>query len=198
MKGIRFLPWIGNNYEQGINGKKIVVLGESHYCANIEKDATPQITIKVISDLLDPDSEHEGYKNTYTKFERALAGKRLDYSEKITLWHSIIFYNYVQEAFSGPRKMPTFEQYANAENAFFELLEQYRPDCVIVWGKRLYNNLPRKGEQGYDIVISGTDSIETWEYTLNDGKVIKLLPIVHPSAGFSWDYWHQVIVTFLN
>ena len=27
-----FSPWVGNKYNQGISGKKILVLGASHYC----------------------------------------------------------------------------------------------------------------------------------------------------------------------
>lgn len=58
---VKFKPWVGENYETGIHqGKKLMILGESHYCANPETEATEDITIKVIEDLLDPFSEHEG------------------------------------------------------------------------------------------------------------------------------------------
>jgi hypothetical protein len=30
-KGIRFLPWVGEAYEKGFRGAKLLVLGESHY-----------------------------------------------------------------------------------------------------------------------------------------------------------------------
>lgn len=33
----------------------------------------------------------------------------------------------------------------------------------------------------------------SWSYKI-ESETIKVLPIYHPSVGFSWDYWHDVIV----
>ncbi len=196
-KSVHFLPWVGKNYKQGIYGRRVLVLGESHYCARQEDD-TPYVTRKVIADLLDPNSEHEAYKNTYTKFERALAGKVLDWQEKAELWNSIIFYNYVQIPMTGPRISPTVEEFKDSAQAFFEVLDRYCPDCVIVWGKRLYNNLPQEGCQGPDLQLPDGTFQETWIYTLTGGKRVHVMPILHPSSGFSWDFWHEAIRRYLE
>ena len=193
---VHFLPWEGKSYYEGVGGKKILVLGESHYCAKPEDD-TPFVTRKVIEDLLDPAAEHESYKNTYTKFERALAGKVLDWQGKVDLWNSVIFYNFVQRPMSGPRISPEPGDFKDSYAAFFEVLEKYRPDCVIVWGKRLYNNLPQEGCQGPDLQLSDGTFQETWIYTLSGGKRVHVLPILHPSSGFSWDFWHEAIRLYL-
>lgn len=39
--------------------------------------------------------------------------------------------------------------------------------------------------------------METREYNI-DGKRIKILSVCHPAADYSWDYWHEIIVDFLN
>lgn len=122
---VHFQPWVGSGYERGIAGLKVLVLGESHYCARLEDDV-PEVTVNVIRDLLDPESEFEAYKNTYTKFERALAGA-----------------------------------------------------------------------QGEDLLLPDGDCQETWSYTLRDGYPVCLLPITHPSAGFTPSYWHKAIMSFL-
>ncbi len=197
MKNVKFLPWVGKQYEEGISGHRIMVLGESHHCASAA-DAVPEITRSIIQDYLDPNSEHEGYKNTYTKFERALAGKVLTCDEEWSLWGHILFYNYVQSPISKARKAPTLQEFCSSEAALFEVLETYRPDRVIVCGKRLYNNLPQCGRQLADLQLPGGDGVETWGYTLSSGKLIQLLPIYHPSAGFSWMYWHEVMQAFIN
>ena len=189
---IHFLPRIGKKYNDGIEGKKILVLGESHYCAKPEDD-TPFVTRMVIENLLDPAAEHENYKNTYTKFERALAGKVLDWQGKVDLWNSVIFYNYVQIPMTGPRISPTVEEFKDSAQAFFEVLDRYCPDCVIVWGKRLYNNLPQEGCQGPDLQLPDGTFQETWIYTLTGGKRVHVMPILHPSSGFSWDFWHEAL-----
>lgn len=201
---VKFKPWVGENYETGIHqGKKLMILGESHYCANPETEATEDITIKVIEDLLDPFSEHEGYKNTYTKFAKSVVGeKQFTEESKKDFWQHVIFYNYVQTAISGARIAPTTEQFRNSEQAFFEILSQYHPDLIIVWGKRLYNNLPQQGTQLPDLQISqgiyAGESSEVWSYTI-EGKTIALLPITHPSASmFELQYHKDLIYQFIE
>lgn len=196
---IKFKPWIGDNYQQGISGRKVLVLGESHYCAN-PADATSFITVEVISDLLNPASGFEAYKNTYTKFAKALSGKtgNMSAAEKSQLWHSVAFYNYVQEPITGPRTSPAEAQFKRSEQAFKEVLEALNPDVVIVWGHRLYNHLPGYGNQGPD--ISGPDgaTFETWVYPFSNGTEARVLGIDHPSTGFTPEYWHNVISRFIT
>ena len=201
---VKFKPWVGENYETGIHqGKKLMILGESHYCPNPETEATEDITIKVIEDLLDPFSEYEGYKNTYTKFAKAVVGeKQFSDETKKEFWQHVIFYNYVQTAISGARVSPTTEQFRNSEQAFFEIISQYQPDLIIVWGKRLYNNLPQQGTQLPDLQISqgiyAGESSEVWSYTIG-GKTIALLPITHPSASmFELQYHKDLIYQFIE
>ena len=46
----------------------------------------------------------------------------------------MVFYNYLQAAMGGPREAGTGKQYEDAVEPFFEVLEKYRPQYVIVWG----------------------------------------------------------------
>ena len=206
MSDIRFKPWVGDRYGCGIVGydadgkiiygtenhigKRVLVLGESHYCANLEAEATPFLTINIIADLLNPDSEWEPYKNTYTKFAKSLVGciGNLDSETKDKAWHHVVFYNYVQVAMSGARVSPRSEDFRKSETAFFEVLELYTPDIVIAWGQRLYNNLPQGGKQLPDLTIdSGRfagNATELWSYQV-DGNSIPVMPITHPSTGYS-------------
>ena len=206
MNDIRFKPWVGDKYAIGIVGydadgkiiygtenhigKKVLVLGESHYCANPETEATPFLTINIIADLLNPDSEWEPYKNTYTKFIKSLIGgiANLEQNDKENAWKHVVFYNYVQTPMSGARVAPTASDFQSSATAFFEVLERYTPDIVIAWGQRLYNNLPQGGKQLPDLTIdSGRfvgNATELWSYQVA-GKSIAVMPITHPSAAYS-------------
>lgn len=197
MKHVKFLPWVGDRYQIGWNERRILVLGESHYCLSPE-EAVPQITNRVMTDLLDANSEHESYKNTFTKFGNALMGKPLSFDEKKAFWHSVLFYNYVQVPLPAARIAPTEEEFAISETAFFEVFDTYHPDYIIVWGKRLYNHLPCKGYQLPDLTLSDNDDIETWAYETASSHVVQVLPITHPSAGFASDYWHEAMQAFIN
>ena len=48
---VKFLPWIGTHYAKGVNSKRVMALGESHYC-NHPNEAVPELTNSVILDLL--------------------------------------------------------------------------------------------------------------------------------------------------
>lgn len=198
MKNVHFLPWVGTNYAKGKSGYKIMALGESHYCANPETEAIPTLTQEIIADLTDVNSPHEHYKNTYTKFERALQGEVVVPADKLQFWNAILFYNFVQQPISGARVAPTSEQFEESEDAFFEVLEQYRPDIILVWGQRLYNHLPQVNEKSKTITFSDGTSSSCLSYQLADGHIVRVLQITHPSAGFDWCYWHKVIIEFIK
>ncbi len=191
---IKFRPWVGDGYSSAPFGKRVLVLGESHYCANPEREAVPGITRSVIADLFDPDSVHEPYKNTYTKFIKALTGKfgELSVADKERAWNGVAFYNYVQVAMTGPRTAPTAEEFRMSDEAFWEVLRELRPEKVIAWGHRLYDELPDGGGRALEPV----EGCDVWEYRLPFRKV-EVLKMVHPSAGYSPEYWHGVIRKFI-
>jgi hypothetical protein len=206
---IFFSPWEGNHYNYGIAGfdsnghiiygtesspgKKVLILGDSHYCSKPD-EAIPELTRNIIKDYIDPATAFEYYKNTYTKFGRSLAGYAIDKLETIQLWEHVVFYNYVQEPLSQPRQSPTSQQFANAETAFWEVVNRYNPDYIIVWGARLYKSLPQKGRQGKDLEVDNGWS-ETWIF---DPRII-VMPIIHPSSPqFSWEYTHRFIAAMFT
>jgi hypothetical protein len=219
LENVFFLPYVGNKYESGLRlkedgtieagteenkGLKVMVLGESHYCGDecaecglastCKQNLCRKFTQDVITyylNYLEGKEEFEPWMNTFTKFGKALTGKD-ERSKKI--WDSVMFYNYVQRAINTARTSPISEDFKNSQKAFFEVLEAYKPDIIICWGKRLYNNLPNNGKQGEDIETE-YEFIETWIYELkNSPKETIVIPIYHPSVGFDWSYWHKVII----
>ena len=126
-----------------------------------------------------------------------MVNKETSMAESATIWNSLLFYNYVQELMSGPREAPTRGQYAASADAFFEVLEKYRPEVIIVWGKRLWENLPNvKWEDGERVLVDGYE-VDNGYYCLNNGYKVLAFCVYHPSASYSWDYWHRVIKLFV-
>lgn len=192
-----FEPWVGKAYAEGIGGKRVLILGESHYCASAS-EARPSLTQEVIADLLDPTSEHEAYKNTYTKCAKAVAGLALDSAEaRACCYGRTAFYNYVQSPISGARVAPTAEEFEASAPAFASVLEELRPQCILVWGKRLYERLPRGGEALPDLHVSGK-RYRRWCYRLRDNSPVQCLEMLHPSAAYSPEEWEAVIRIFID
>lgn len=203
MEKVFFEPWVGKDYETGGRfGKRVMVLGDSHYCGNEcddcgsihHKGDCSGITVEVVETFLNPERDFETWMPTFTKFERAVNNKELSQTEKEQFWNSIIFYNYLQEAIGGPRIEPNINLYSESFEPFIEVLEKYKPDTILVWGQRLFKALPPgNGKEGISLDIDGNLYDKSWIYTLSNGKQVKLYAIDHPSSAFSWEYWHPII-----
>ena len=214
MSNINFKPWIGKNYFiNGYKGIRILVLGESHYCMNelskggrcypiCKKENMRNDCFSQTEDVLDYYLNRysgEPYLKTFVCFERAVTGKELTRKEREDFWQGVIFYNYIQYSQNGPRTAPQQEYWATSEHAFKELLEQYMPDYIIVWGVRLYNGLPDWQGVGSKLFVNEHDSTDVWTYTIK-GKKIPAMMVHHPSAptGKNWGYWHQFYETIIG
>ena len=197
-----FLPWVGSQYASGgVFGKRIMVLGDSHYCGEPCRDCgrrfstkCSDFTTRVVRAYLDQNNEREGWMTTYLKFERSLVNHETSPTESVKIWNSLLFYNYLQVAMQGPRQAGTPEQYRAAAGPFFEVMDKYQPDLLVVWGVRLWNNLPsERWVDGPDIVVDGY-AINNGFYRLSNGKMVRAICVYHPSVGYSWDYWYKVIM----
>ncbi len=194
---IHFLPYVGANYSTGgIFGKRIMILGDSHYCENVS-DAVPTLTRDVIEYYLDPASENEGWMQTFRKFERSLVNKGTTNAESQMIWNSLLFYNFLQVPLSGPRVAGTDAEYKDASRAFFEVIDQYRPEVIIVWGKRLWDKMPFERWTPSTNISAEGYTIESGYYDLDDGSRARTIYVYHPSVGYSWDKWYKIISTLI-
>ncbi|WP_337634072.1 hypothetical protein [Prevotella sp.] len=203
---IFFQPFVGKDYANGgIFGKRIMILGESHYCdegcsncgdCRLHGECTG-FTQGVIKDYIDENKERQDWMRTFVKFERSLVGKETDQTLRLMIWNSVVFFNYLQVAMRGPREAGTSAQYRQAGDALFEVMDKYQPEYVIAWGKRLWSNMPgERWREGEDIVVDGYH-VATGYYFLSYGRQVKVMAVNHPSVGYPWDYWNRVIQDFL-
>ncbi len=198
MGTVYFEPWIGDDYwDGGIFGKKILVIGNSHYCKSredcsncgidggcFEYDECSNFTSSVVNDYLNR-SYWQKWMGTFQKFERALYGNYTDEDDSKKIWNSIAFYNYLQTAVPNWNDPGYDEDYNNSEDSFWEVLEELQPDCIIMWGDRVWNMSPS---------YNGDDC-----YELEDGTSIPLLGIHHPSwRFFNWENENKEITSFLD
>jgi len=213
MSYINFHPHVGKFYQsKGLNGKRIMVLGDSHYCKDELKNGG-RCHPFCSRDKMDEDCVNEtiycvtghAYEHSiraYTIFERAFYGRVLNQDERIDFWESIIFYNYIQYAQPGPRRQLDQPEVSKHESelAFKEIIDKYLPDYIIAWGlqeNRLYSFMPDWGGEDSVLMLDNGDSRNIWTYKINN-KEIPVLFIQHPSSGMSWEYCHLFIKAFLD
>lgn len=206
MKKVFFKPWVGKDYESGgIFGKRILVLGEAHLCDGCDKCGNPEKAEECANFTSDDcvevllKGETAPWTGTFHKFERSLVNHETNLDESHEIWNSLAFYNYVQKAMGESRKSPDWVDFRDSEEAFFEVLAKLQPDLIIAWGvTRMYDMLPggERWRDGEPLLIDGYP-VKNGYYILSSGKKARVLWVYHPSAGYSWDWWHKVIKTEL-
>ena len=104
---IFFQPFVGKDYANGgIFGKRIMILGESHYCDESCTDCGDcqlhrecmNFTQQVLGDYLNENRERQNWMRTFLKFERSLVGEETDQAMRLKIWNSVVFFNYLQVA----------------------------------------------------------------------------------------------------
>lgn len=201
-----FIPWVGENYEEGgLWHKRILALGDSHYCESNDcktcgvLGSTPKemgdcrnFTGDTVRSFLDVNSGFGGWKNTFKRFSGLLAGghKTTD-EEDSKIWEGIAFYNFVQTAIlQGPRTAYTEEAYNKSLPLFWSVIDQLNPQLVLVWGARVWDALPPDGWTWIDLGIEG--DIAAGKYTNKNTAALFLL-ICHPSAALSYEKWTPIV-----
>ncbi len=193
MKNVFFKPYVGKKYnKKGFNGVKVLALGDSHYCSKkcsdcgqTSRENCSDLTIDVVHNYLNfkkVEEESADWMKTFTKFSNVFVGGKLDNDAIIEFWESIAFYNYVQSSVDKSRVAPSNQQYEDSESAFNQVLRELNPDIIIVWGKRLWEQLPDIGEYGAERKIN--NAIDNLYYYQVGSKEIPAFCIYHPSSSY--------------
>ena len=155
MSDVFFRPYIGNSYYQGIQGKKILVLGACFYCPKTEciyfdkctntsiknsspyDDICPEYKANGICLHDEPTNSIENGYSTYKTFAKGLFDIVGDNNYE-SIWSHLAFTNYVQfflpsngENFRTTRANDLSER---DFDAFIDVVKDLSPDIVIVWG----------------------------------------------------------------
>jgi len=195
MTHIKFNPWIGDNYSEASFGKKVLVLGESHYDwdQDISIDRLPTVTNEVIGEQLDG----KYTKAFWTHIAVTFLNKLPTLNDKREFWHAISFYNFVQQsAGMGARVRPSLEMFKASEPAFFEVLDSLKPEVVVVLGYELWRHLPKQANED-KAIDTASGPILTRLYSYVGGSSLAC-SIKHPSSGFNGRDWHPRVMAVIR
>jgi hypothetical protein len=189
---IKFLPWVGVDYEAhpGWPGK-LLLLGEAHYA---DSDNQPNLTREVI--------ERQWNGETYPYFTRlaqVMTGKPHVAIDKEQFWSSVAFYNVIQRIVAQTARVPPSEdQWDEGQRVFPEIIDILEPDYIIVTADRLWSKLP---EWSYsDPLLFEGRPWQTCSSTTSSGHSFRATYIHHPSSGGfgSYQRWHALVRAFLQ
>ncbi|MDU0460990.1 MAG: hypothetical protein RW306_19845 [Geobacteraceae bacterium] len=191
---VKYLPWIGEAYNDGFNGTRILVIGDSHY------GKAPGKECDFTCDVLQMHLSGKQRISFFTNIARAITGVPNDELDQEEFWKCVAFYNYVQESVEEARSRPTAEQGVSAQVTFEEIINKLQPDKIIMLGNFVWDMTPSSGYEGESVCSDVTDKrMRTWHYPIESGKIIFTGKMEHPSSGgFSGDAWHPVVKKFLE
>jgi hypothetical protein len=214
---VRFQPWQGKGYRDGIAGKRILVLGESHY----HSCDTPGDSCNGLSPE-DQDARHLRLTMSEVKYWKdnphstplSTAVPKLFEMTKSEFWERVAFYNYVQTFSSAARVRPSSEAWSDdiAVASFQEVLDALEPDRILVLGKDLWCSLPSddrllacrpRAEENLPLLEkignrNPVDGVGYW-YGCRSGSFALAMPIFHPASwGFRAEEWRPEVQKWIS
>jgi hypothetical protein len=191
MKHVNFLPWVGKNYQNGFQGLRTLILGESQYTSSCDNPFN--FTIERVKEQINGACSGQ----FWTNIAKALIGSDPVLEDKKQFWNSVSFYNYVQEFVGdGPRIRPTEKHWKSSETPFVEVLEELKPEFILALGYQMWESLPfLNSYEGPK--IEGASTPATWIYPHLAGSALAYC-VKHPSSGFSALTEHPYILIAMN
>lgn len=197
MKHVKILPFVGANYNTA--RQKILMLGVKQHSSD-----PSAITCEANNDVVNLYLHHnDGYvESFFDTFDRAIDTIRDKDESREEAWQRVMFFNYTQIALLSYNSWPSDEQIEKDGIALREVLLAYKPDKIIVWGKRLYDSIL----YGYGQNAQLIDARESWMLNTNDltGEAEEMPHVYHmtyindPShSDFDTDMWRKTTLKFL-
>ena len=209
-----FEPFVGKRYAEGINGKRILVLGASFYCDRVKCPFFASCTSVIMKDSsafdtkcpeyqpagkklhLEPSYCVEDAPVTYQRFA-AYMGKHLGTDDYNTVWDHLAFTNYVQfflPATNGSFRETSWSDISERDlAAFTEVVKKLQPDIVIVWGSVINSCLKERNPYLADL-----KELQETEYYIGHlnipgaEKPIAVINPYHPSSSA----WYSAMEQF--
>lgn len=111
-------------------------------------------------------------------------------------WADVFFYNYVQSFVrGGARVRPTAKMFADSAAAFHAVLNDVKPEAVVVMGQTTWDQMSDRDAELLDQDEDALGSV--WRYRFDGGSCVAA-HTHHPSSnGYSPDYWRPRALKFL-
>lgn len=193
-----FIPFVGPEYEAGIDGSRVLLLGESHYREDGAENSpgiTRPFTNETFGDRILP-VRNGGDGRFFAPIDRVLTGSTSPSpTEAAAAWKRVAFSNLVQE-FAGERagERPSPRQFNEGSVRILKAFEILRPDVILVLGREAW--------KGFDAGFHRNDlpsffaevgtryhrEREVWELRYPGGSAL-MTWVYHPS--YNIDGWHS-------
>jgi hypothetical protein len=124
-----FKTWVGSNFSRPVDGR-FLVLGESHYGHPYTTES--EFTVDFIKKYMDKTKRRRFLTNIMQVVD-GKAHKQIDPSD---FWNRVAFCIYIQRVLSKSNVAPSAKDWQLAEEPFFAVLDELKPQSILVLSRR--------------------------------------------------------------
>lgn len=183
---IGFLPVIGSQYEAGVEGLRVLLLGESHYAdarhMNKPAERLRNYTRAVFRGV-DRPIANRGSWGPFFRGCDVLVSRNVRPTPKQAAegWRRVAFANLVQSFVGDQARMrPEVDHWGRAKQAFQIYLDLLKPDVVLCLGSELFQSTPDTGEKLEHPIQAPRSHRNVWAMR-REGGVSYMSWVYHPS-----------------
>ncbi len=205
--GLKWLPWVGDNFEQRPLARRLLVVGESHYFlsedssnpdGSSKQHLDPQFTRRIVSAGL---VNREWHNNTLDTIPKLLFGT--DEVDHAKVWADCGFYNFIQRAMDykgkGLPERPSRDEFLSGWRVFVEVVKILQPSHCLFIGVEASNSFNEamvslgmpKNRASLCEKIGGTRA-RVAKLDCSEGTT-ELIFVKHLAKFFPWTLWHSYL-----
>lgn len=199
-------PWVGLNFQKQEPGRKLLLVGESHYADDNEQ--TDEVIIK------------RGLNKEFTRqkvweYGASGEGNRIPFFDNIPrlfigsgnykrfeFWQDVVFYNFIQKVlrYGKPPERPRQNDFLTGGRVFYDILGLIKPDYCIFLGSGArcgLSNLKKEDVFPISEVTRGERIGRCYAYHTKikiEEKTIPVSFVKHPSKFFPSSAWHEYLL----
>ncbi|MEZ4447632.1 MAG: hypothetical protein R3B72_51625 [Polyangiaceae bacterium] len=177
----RFRPWVGDHYEAGLFGARLLLVGESHY-GPASQDADPDFTVNGIHHVI---AGSWNKLRFFPNLQRCVdIDSRVGTDEgRRAFWHKVAFCNYIQRMVAtGPNVAPSAAARHEAREPLAETLRELAPEAVVLASKRMFGWVRRDYPAGDPLLVDDTSRVTLMLPSGGAGHALATF-LKHPTRG---------------
>lgn len=188
-ESVWFAPFVGERYDQGVDGPRVLILGESHYEKDVSKLAGQDggergLTWREFCDCELKDQPGSRAWGTFFRRLDNIVTQQLtpDEATAAKKWKHVAFANFIQTPLARARQRPKSELWKSGKTAFPILLEMLRPQVILVLGAATFNHTPDSPGCRIGEIEVGSSQLKRslWKMTYDGGSAF-MSWVYHPS-----------------
>jgi len=197
VQGLKWTPWIGNDYFTIPQENRLLIIGESHYHERSEDSSNlindPNFTIQVIEEMAIDRCYYQ--TKLFQNLHKALF--RNDIFNSGDFWKLVSFYNFIQKPMVTNEERPSYEDFYNSWSTCFEVISILQPTTCLFLGTTAANsfihavrNTKFKHEEIMFETAIGNTYPRISKFICKNDFSVELIFIRHCSKMFSWNKWN--------